>query len=61
MWQLWCNGATHTWVGTLSYQGYIFTSDDLSPLQFMVTEEGYKYVGGKGTIKMPDGTTVNLP
>ncbi|MFZ2098056.1 MAG: hypothetical protein WAV05_15595, partial [Anaerolineales bacterium] len=59
---LWCYGAKHTWIGTLSYAGYTFASDGNDPLQFVVTKnQGYVYVGGKGTVKSPDGTVVTLP
>ncbi len=59
---LFCYGAKHTWIGTLTYGGYTFISDKDEPLQFMVDKDkGYVYVKGKGTVKMPDGKTVKLP
>ncbi len=60
--RLWCYGAKHTWVGELTYAGYTFASDDNDPLQFTVDEEkGYVYIAGKGTVTLPDGTSVTLP
>jgi hypothetical protein len=60
-WAIFCYGARHTWIGTLTYAGYTFTSDDINPLQFMVTEdEGYIYVQGNGSVTTPDGETVAL-
>lgn len=57
-----CYGARHTWVGRLNFGGYTFDSDKDDPLQFMVTrDKGYVYIKGKGTVTMPDGTTVLLP
>jgi hypothetical protein len=55
-----CTGAKHTWLGTVSHSGYTFTSDATTPLQFEVTDDGYKYVSGKGTVGQPDGKIVTL-
>jgi hypothetical protein len=61
-WVIWCYGAKHTWIGTLSYAGYTFSSDANNPLQFMVDKaRGYVYVTGKGSIKFPDGKVATLP
>ncbi len=57
----WCNGAKHTWIGKVPYSGYVFDSDEKSPLQFKVDKSGYVYVAGKGSVTMPDGTTITLP
>ena len=57
---LFCYGAKHTWLGTLTYAGYTFASDSNSPLQFTVTPEGYQYISGTGTVTLPDGTVKNL-
>jgi hypothetical protein len=59
--QLWCVGATHTWIGKLSYGPYTFDSDPASPLRFMVTPDGYKYAGGKGTVYYLYGPAVSFP
>ena len=57
-----CYGAKHTWIGTLTYSGYTFTSDATDPLQFtVVKDQGYVYVGGTGTVTSPDGSVVTLP
>jgi hypothetical protein len=59
---LWCYGARHTWVGTLTYAGYTFASDESDPLQFELTKDnGYVYIKGKGTVTRPDGTQAVLP
>jgi len=59
---LWCPGAQHSWVGTLSYEGYSFASDAVRPLRFRVEADGsYKYVGGAGTVTEPDGSEITLP
>jgi hypothetical protein len=60
-WALWCKGATHRWIGTLSYAGYTFASDADNPLQFMVIQSGYLYIRGMGTVTFPDGTVYSLP
>ena len=58
---LWCPGAKHTWLGTLSYRGYTFASSDSDPLQFIVRSGGgYEYIGGTGTVTQPDGNRVDL-
>jgi hypothetical protein len=59
---IWCYGAKHTWIGTLTYGGYTFISDEESPLQFILDRsKGYSYLSGKGTVVKPDGTSVELP
>jgi hypothetical protein len=60
-WAIFCWGAKHTWIGTLTYEGYTFASDANDPLQFQVDEnEGYVYLHGTGTVTMPDKSTVGL-
>jgi len=59
---IWCYGAKHTWIGTLTYAGYTFASDASNPLQFIIDQNrGYVYIGGKGSVTLPDGAVVNLP
>ena len=59
---VWCYGAKHTWMGKLTYEGYIFASDENSPLQFQVdNSKGYLYLAGKGSVTFTDGKTVQLP
>jgi hypothetical protein len=59
---VWCYDARHTWIGTLTYADYTFASDASDPLVFVVKEnQGYVYMGGKGSVTEPDGTVVNLP
>ena len=60
-WVLWCYGAKHTWIGTLTYAGYVFESGEYEPLLFVVTSDGYKYVSGNGTVTSPDGSVTTLP
>jgi hypothetical protein len=60
-WVLWCYSAKHTWIGTLTYAGYVFESSENEPLQFIVTSDGYKYVSGNGTVTSPDGSVTTLP
>lgn len=58
---IWCPGARHTWVGSLTYEGYSFTSDAADPLVFTLDSEGaYVYAGGRGTITEPGGKKVDL-
>jgi hypothetical protein len=60
-WAIFCWGAKHTWIGTLTYAGYTFASDAKDPLQFQVDEnKGYVYVHGSGTVTQPDKTVVAL-
>ena len=57
-----CYGAKHTWIGTLTYAGYTFASDATDPLQFeVVQDQGYVYTAGTGTVTSPDGSVVTLP
>jgi hypothetical protein len=61
-WVPWCPGAEHTWVGT-SQNARTFRlieSSAESPLRFKVTSAGYRYVGGKGVVKLDDGRVVRL-
>ncbi len=59
---IWADGVTHTWIGRVSYNGYIFDSDQNKPLSFRVDKDhGYTYVGGKGTVTAPDGKSTTLP
>lgn len=59
---LWCYGAKHTWKGRLTFADHVFDSDNESPLQFMVDKDkGYVYLGGKGSVTLPDGTVIQLP
>jgi len=60
-WAIFCYGAKHTWIGTLTYGGYTFASDTVDPLQFQVQEaKGYVYLHGKGTVILPDQSEVSL-
>lgn len=59
---IWCYGAKHTWIGTLTYGGHTFVSDEENPLQFTLDEDrGYVYLAGEGSIELPDGSVVDLP
>jgi len=59
---IWCYGAKHTWIGTLTYGGYTFESDEDDPLQFILDRnKGYSYLAGKGRVIQPDGRSVELP
>jgi hypothetical protein len=59
---IFCYEAKHTWIGTVAYAGYTINSDANDPLQFQVTRDrGYVYIGGKGSVTMPDRTIVELP
>jgi len=59
---IWADGVTHTWIGKVKYQGYLFDSDAGKPLAFRVDKDnGYTYVGGKGTVTAPDGKSTTLP
>jgi hypothetical protein len=60
-WAIFCWGAKHTWIGTLTYEGYTFASDAKDPLQFQVDEnKGYVYIHGSGTVTQPDKSVVAL-
>ncbi len=59
---IWADGVTHTWIGKCTYRGYLFDSDAGKPLVFRVDKDnGYTYVGGKGTVTTPDGKSTTLP
>ena len=59
---IWADGVTHTWIGKCKYEGYVFDSDSSKPLVFRVDKDnGYTYVGGKGTVTTPDGKSTTLP
>jgi hypothetical protein len=59
---IWADGVTHTWIGKVSYQRYVFDSDSSKPLIFRVDKDnGYTYVGGKGTVTSPEGKSTSLP
>jgi hypothetical protein len=59
---IWADGVTHTWIGKVTYQGYVFDSNSGKPLVFRVDKDnGYTYVGGKGTVTAPDGKSTTLP
>ena len=59
---IWADGVTHTWIGKVSYERYVFDSDQTKPLIFRVDKDnGYTYVGGKGTVTSPDGKSTTLP
>jgi len=61
-WVIWCYGAKHTWIGTLTYAGFTFASDASDPLQFIIDQNrGYVYLAGKGSVTSPDGAVVSLP
>ncbi len=38
--------------------GYVFDSDNLDPLVFRVSPDGYAWVRGRGTVKVPRGAPV---
>jgi len=58
---IWCRGIEHIWIGKLSYASHTFDSTADDPLRFLLVEGGYQYVGGAGTVTLPDGTRVTLP
>jgi hypothetical protein len=59
---IWCYGAKHTWMGTLSYGDHTFVSDEEDPLQFTLDKDrGYVYLAGEGSVELPDGSVVDLP
>ncbi|MGD8902237.1 MAG: FHA domain-containing protein [Anaerolineae bacterium] len=59
---IWCYGAKHTWIGSLTYGGYTFESDPDTPLQFILDrDEGYSYLSGRGRVVQSDGSSVELP
>lgn len=62
MWEYyWCNGIKHTWLGELTYNGYIISSDSDDPLVFSPSlGKGYLHIGRSGTVTKPDGTHVEL-
>lgn len=59
---IWADGVTHTWIGKCTYAGYVFDSHSGNPLVFRVDKDnGYTYVGGKGTVTAPGGQSTTLP
>lgn len=58
---IWCSGIEHVWIGEQSYADHIFHSDSDDPLRFLLDSRGYVYVGGTGTVTLPDGTKATLP
>lgn len=59
---VWADGVTHTWIGKVRYQNFVFDSDANKPLVFRVDKDnGYTYVSGKGTVTTPDGQVTSLP
>jgi hypothetical protein len=58
---IFANGVRHEYVGVTELFGYTFTGEAGNPLEFRVTSDGYTYIGGKGTVKMLDGSVENLP
>jgi hypothetical protein len=59
---LFSNGTEHTIIGEISLGDYyVFKSSKEDPLRFRCdVQKGYVYVGGQGTVKMPNGTIVEL-
>lgn len=59
---LFSNGTEHTIIGEITLGDYyVFKSSEEYPLRFRCDAQmGYVYVGGKGTVKMPNGTIVEL-
>ncbi len=58
---LWCPGAKHTWIGSLTYEGYTFASDENDPLTFTLDIQGaYQYVSGTGQV-IHGSETITLP
>jgi hypothetical protein len=58
---IWCEGIEHVWLGKLTYEKHTFDSSINDPLRFLLVADGYKYVGGTGTVTLPDGTNVTFP
>lgn len=58
---MWCKGLVHILRGRVNYEGYIFESDPDNPLQFSISDKGYVYQRGKGTITIPEGKVIKLP
>lgn len=44
-------GAVHVIMGTIEVFGYRFESDTKTPLTFKVTQKGYSYLTGSGTVE----------
>lgn len=60
---LFSNGTEHTIIGeiALGNDHYVFKSSEEDPLRFRCdVQMGYVYVAGKGTVKMLNGTIVEL-
>lgn len=58
---IWCKGIEHRWLGKLSYANHTFDSAAGDPLRFLLVAGGYEYIGGTGTVTLPDGKEVTLP
>jgi hypothetical protein len=56
----WCSGARHTIKGRLETGGYTFISDPTDPLVFRLSDRGYVYERGKGTVLTPSNENVLL-
>lgn len=48
--------SVHTFLHKVELSGYIFDSDNADPLVFRVDREGYTWVKGKGTVRIPAGS-----
>lgn len=59
---LFSNGTEHIIIGEIALGDfYVFKSSEDDPLRFRCDAQmGYIYVGGKGNVKMPNGTIVEL-
>ncbi|MBW8011614.1 MAG: hypothetical protein FVQ83_10300 [Chloroflexi bacterium] len=56
-----CLNSKHTWIGTLTYEGFTFASDEDDPLQFvLISDQEYLYIQGEGTVTFPDGSSYTL-
>ncbi len=50
--------SVHTFLHKVELFGYVFDSDNLDPLVFRVSPDGYAWVRGRGTVKVPRGAPV---
>lgn len=48
-------GAEHVFLGSVKWWGYEFESDPTFPLTFQVTQTGFQYLCGRGTVVSEDG------